>query len=84
MDWHTRSFHFEAPQYKALECETFVRSMKNLEHKENLDGTKRPKCPKHLFVGANAFMKVATRKDTFLIYVFPSPNVEPHPHEIAS
>jgi hypothetical protein len=58
--------------------------MQNLEHKENLDGTRRPRCPKLLFVGAKTFMKVATREDAFLIYVLPSPNVEPHPHEIPS
>jgi hypothetical protein len=27
-------------------------------------------------------MKATTRGDAFLIYVIPSPNVEPHPHEI--
>jgi hypothetical protein len=37
-----------------------------------------------LFVGAKTFMKVATRRDAFLIYVLPSPNVEPCPHEIPS
>jgi hypothetical protein len=37
-----------------------------------------------LFVEAKTFMKVATRRDAFLIYVLPSPNVEPCPHEIPS
>ncbi len=49
--------------------------MQNLKHKENLDGRRRPRCPKPLFVGAKAFMKVAIK--AFLIYVLPSPNVEP-------
>ncbi len=51
--------------------------MQILKHKEDLDGTRRPRCPKPLFVGAKAFMKVATKWDAFLIYVLPSPNVEP-------
>jgi hypothetical protein len=29
-------------------------------------------------------LKVATKGHAFLIYVIPSPNVEPHPHEIPS
>jgi hypothetical protein len=29
-------------------------------------------------------MKVAMKGDAFLIYAFPSPNVEPHPHQIPS
>jgi hypothetical protein len=37
-----------------------------------------------LFVGAKTFMKVAKIRNAFLIYAFPSPNVEPHPHEIPS
>jgi len=37
-----------------------------------------------LFVVAKTFMKVATRRYAFLIYVLPSPNVEPCPHEIPS
>jgi hypothetical protein len=74
MDWHTRSLHF---QHKALECETFIRSMQNLKQKEDLGGTRRPRCPKPLFVTTKAFMKVTTRGDAFFIYVFPLPNVEP-------
>jgi hypothetical protein len=58
--------------------------MQKLKQKENVNGTKRPRCPKPLFIGAKAFMKVATRGDAFLIYILPSPNVEPHPHEIPS
>jgi len=84
MDWHTRSLHFETPQHEALECEAFVKNMQNLKQKENLDGARRPRCPKFIFVGAKAFMKVATKGDAFLIYVLPSPDVEPHPHEIPS
>jgi hypothetical protein len=38
--------------------------------------------PKHLFVGTKTFMKATIRGDVFLIYVFPSLNVEPHPPEI--
>jgi hypothetical protein len=37
-----------------------------------------------LFVGAKAFMKATTRINAFLIYVLPSLDVEPHPHEIPS
>jgi hypothetical protein len=29
VDWHTKSLHFETPQYEAFECETFIRSMQN-------------------------------------------------------
>jgi hypothetical protein len=79
-----KSFHFETPQHKALECEILVKSLQKLEHKENLDGTKRFRCLKLLFVGAKTFMKVATIEDAFLIYVLPSLDVEPHPHEIPS
>jgi hypothetical protein len=50
-----------------------------LKQKEDLDGTRRFRCPKPFFVGAKTFMKVATRGDAFLIYVLPSPNVEPCP-----
>jgi hypothetical protein len=52
VDWHIRNFHFETPQHKALECEILIRSMQNLEHKEDLDGTRRPRSPKLLFVRA--------------------------------
>jgi hypothetical protein len=79
-----RCLHFETPQCEALKCETFVRNMKNLKQKEDLDGTRRLKCPKPLFVGAKSFMKVVTRGGAFLIYVLPSPNVEPCPHEVPS
>jgi hypothetical protein len=37
-----------------------------------------------LFVGAKTFMNLATKGDTFLIYVFPSSNFEPCPYEIPS
>jgi hypothetical protein len=55
--------------------------MQNLKQKENLDGIKRLRCLKPLFVGAKAFMKATTKQDAFLIYVLPSPDVEPCPHE---
>jgi len=45
---------------------------------------KRPRCLKPFFVGVGAFIKVAKKGDLFFIYVFPSPNVESHPHEILS
>jgi hypothetical protein len=77
MDWHTWSLHFETPQHEALECETFVKSMQILKQKECLGGTRRPSCPKPLFVTTKAFMKATTRGDAFLIYVFPLPDVEP-------
>jgi hypothetical protein len=79
-----RSLHFETPQCEALKCEMLVRNMQNWKQKEDLDGTRRLRCSKLLFVGAKPFMKVATRGDAFLIYVLPSPNVEPCPHEIPS
>jgi hypothetical protein len=43
--------------------------------------TRRPRCPKPLFVGAKTFMKVVKKANAFLIYVLPSLDVEPHPHE---
>jgi hypothetical protein len=55
-----------------------------LKQKENLDNTKRHKCPKPLFVGAKALIKAAKKKDSFFIYAFPSLNVEPCAHEILS
>jgi hypothetical protein len=75
MDCHTWSLHFETPQHEAMECERLVRSMQNLKQKEDLGGTIRPRCPKPLFVTTKTFVKVTTRGDAFLIYVFPLPYV---------
>jgi hypothetical protein len=58
--------------------------MQNLKQKEDVNGTRRPRCPKPLFIGAKTFMKVATRGNAFLIYILPLLDVEPHPHEIPS
>jgi len=58
--------------------------MQKLKEMENLNGTRRPRRPKPLFVGIKAFIKVVTKGDAFLIYVILSPNVEPCPHEIPS
>jgi hypothetical protein len=58
--------------------------MQNLKHKKDLDGTRKPRCPKLLFIGVKTFMKVAKRQDAFFIYVLPSLDVEPRPHEIPS
>jgi hypothetical protein len=58
--------------------------MQNLKLKENLDGTRRLECLKLLFVGAKVFMKANIRGDALLIYIFPSLDVEPCPHEILS
>jgi hypothetical protein len=66
-----RNRHFETSQHKALECETLIKSMQNLKWQGNLDDTRRPRCPKPLFIGAKVFMKLATKGDAFLIYVFP-------------
>jgi hypothetical protein len=55
-----------------------------LKQKEDLDGTRRPKHPNPLFVGTKAFIKATTKGDAFLIYILPSPDVEPRPHEIPS
>jgi hypothetical protein len=60
-----------------MECETLVKNMQNLKQKEDLDGTRRPRCPKPLFAGANTFMKVATKGDATFIYVLPSPKLDP-------
>jgi len=67
---------------KPLECETLVRNMQNLKHKKDLDGIRMFRCLKLLFIEAKAFMKVAEIGDAFLIYILPSPDVEPHPHDI--
>ncbi len=80
MHWHMSSLHFETPQHKVVECETLVSSMQNLKQKEDLDGIRRPRCPKPLFVGAKAFMEVAKEGNAFFIYVLPSLDVEPHAH----
>jgi hypothetical protein len=82
VDWHMTSLHFETPRHKALEYETLINNMQNLKQKENLDGTKKPRCPKLLFLGAKAFMKVVKKGDAFLIYALPSPDVESCAHEI--
>jgi hypothetical protein len=58
--------------------------MQNLKQEEDLDGTRRPRCPKPVFIGAKAFMEATKTRDAFFIYVFPSLNVEPHPHETLS
>ncbi len=58
--------------------------MQILKQKKNLGKIKRPKCPKHLFVEAKAFMHATKKGDVFLIYVIPSLNVDPHPHDIPS
>jgi hypothetical protein len=55
-----------------------------LKQKEDLDGTRRLRCPKPLFVGAKTSMKVATRGNAFLIYALPSLDVDPYPHKILS
>jgi hypothetical protein len=55
-----------------------------LVEKRCFNSIRRPKCPKPLFVGAKKFMKAIKKGDAFLIYNFPSPNVEPCPHEIPS
>jgi hypothetical protein len=44
-----------------LECEAFINNMENLKQKEDLNGARRPRRPKLLFVGAKTFMKVATK-----------------------
>jgi peroxiredoxin len=58
--------------------------MQNLKQKEDLDVIKRPRCPKFLFVGTKAFMKVVKKGNTFFIYTLPSPYVEPCAREIFS
>ncbi len=50
----------------------------------NIGGIKRLRCPRPLFVGIKTFIKTTTKGDAFLIYVLPSPNVEPCPHKISS
>ncbi len=65
----------------------FEKRRKNggiLIEKRYFNSSRRPKCPKPLFVGAKHFMKATKKGDAFLIYNFPSPDVEPHPHEIPS
>jgi hypothetical protein len=58
--------------------------MQNLKQKENLGNTKRPRCPKHLFLEAKAFMEATKKGNAFFIYVIPSIDVEPCPHKILS
>jgi hypothetical protein len=55
-----------------------------LKQKKNFHGTRRPRCLEPLFVGAKTFIKAATKRDALLIYVLPSLDVEPCPHEISS
>jgi hypothetical protein len=58
--------------------------IQNLKQQEDLSGRRKLKCPEHLFIGTKAFMKATMRIDAFLIYVLPSLNVEPRPHQIPS
>jgi hypothetical protein len=58
--------------------------MQHLKHKKDFDSTKRPKCPKLLFVGVKPSMQVIKKANAFLIYGFLSLDVEPCPHEIPS
>jgi hypothetical protein len=58
--------------------------MQNLKQKKYLDGIRKLRCPKLLFVGTKTFMKATKRGDAFLIYILPSLDVEPHPHDILS
>jgi hypothetical protein len=67
VDWHTKSFHIETLQHEALDCETLVKSMQIVKQKEDFNGTRRPRCPKPLFVKIKAFMKVAKKRNAFLI-----------------
>jgi hypothetical protein len=55
--------------------------MQNLKHQGDLGGTIRPRCLEPLFVGIKKFLTTSTRGDAFFIYILPSLNVEPHPHE---
>jgi ribosomal protein L7Ae-like RNA K-turn-binding protein len=56
----------------------------NMKQKEDLSSTRRFKCPKLFFVGAKTLMKAIKRGDAFLIYVFPSVDVKPHPPKTPS
>jgi hypothetical protein len=58
--------------------------MQNLKQKKDLNGTRRLRCLKLLFVGTKTFMKATKRGDAFLIYILPLPDVEPHPHDVPS
>jgi hypothetical protein len=54
--------------------------MQKLKQEEYFSGTRRPRCPKPFFIEAKTFMKATKIRDAFLIFVFPSPNVERCPH----
>jgi hypothetical protein len=58
--------------------------MQNFEQQGDLNGKRRPRCPKPSFIGTKAFMKATIRGDAFFIYVLPSLDVEPRSHEIPS
>jgi len=51
---------------------------------KDLNGIRKLRCPKLLFVEVKTFMKVAKKRDALLIYILPSLDVEPHPHDIPS
>ncbi len=67
VDWHTKSLHIETPQHETLDYETLVKNMQNVKQKEDFNGTRRPRCPKPLFVWIKTFIKVAKKRNAFLI-----------------
>ncbi len=56
--------------------------MQDLQQKKYIDGTRKPKCCKSLFVRPKAFMHATKKGEAFLIYVIPMSNVESLHHDI--
>jgi len=56
--------------------------MENFNHKKNLAGTCKSKCFKTLFMRVKTLMHVTKKGDAILIYIFHTPDVESHQHEM--
>jgi hypothetical protein len=99
VDRYTKNLHFNLPQKITSNCEKPTSKniisegkdyhldkscTKSFECNKCLGSTQDVKSSKVLFVGTRAFVQVAKKGKTFLIYVLPTSDVEPPRHEIPS
>jgi hypothetical protein len=99
MDLHSKSFYFDVLQKVASNCEkltykTIINEGKDYHLDESctkffgcnkcLGTTQNVKSSKVLFIGPKAFMQATKKGKAFMIYVFPTSNVESLYHVIPS